>query len=118
MEHESKKSYIKRNISAIEPWKETCGNIRPLIEEKDGTGAEMHYVEIKDAKLHYHNHTDEFYYVVEGNGSMIIDGEEVPVSKGDAIHIPRGAAHKAVGNISVLVICVPQGVMNDIHELE
>jgi hypothetical protein len=34
------------------------------VEEKDQAAAEVHYVEIEDAKLHYHERTDEFYYVV------------------------------------------------------
>ena len=30
----------------------------------------------------------------------------------------RGIKHKAVGNLTVLTVCIPRGVFNDIHELE
>jgi len=43
-----------------------AGQIRCLIEEKDGAAGEVHHVEIHDAKLHYHERTDEFYYVIAG----------------------------------------------------
>ena len=57
------------------PWEETCGQIRPLVEEKDEAAAEVHHVEIDDAKLHYHERTDEFYYVIDGQGTMVLDDE-------------------------------------------
>ena len=30
----------------------------------------------------------------------------------------RGLKHKAWGNLKVLVVCIPRGVLNDVHELE
>jgi hypothetical protein len=32
--------------------------------------------------------------------------------------VPRGVKHKAWGNLKVLVVCIPRGVLNDVHELE
>ena len=52
--------FLRRDPAAVEPWAETCGEIRPLIEEQDGAAAEVHHVEIDNAKLHYHEQTDEF----------------------------------------------------------
>lgn len=41
-----------------------------------------------------HSHREEqCYYVIEGDGLMLIDAEERPVRKGDAIFIPSGASH-------------------------
>ena len=48
-------SFLRRDVASIKPWTETCGQIRPLIEEEDGPSAEVHHLEITDAKLHYHN---------------------------------------------------------------
>ena len=45
---------LRRDPAEVEPWAETCGQIRPLIEEQDEVAAEVHHVEIQDAKLHYH----------------------------------------------------------------
>jgi mannose-6-phosphate isomerase-like protein (cupin superfamily) len=110
--------YLRRDPKQIEPWAETCGQIRCLIEEKDMAAGEVHHVEIQDAKLHYHERTDEFYYVIAGQGTMILDGEEIELHQGVVVYIPRGVKHKAKGNLTVLTVCIPRGVMNDIHELE
>jgi mannose-6-phosphate isomerase-like protein (cupin superfamily) len=110
--------YLRRDPADIEPWAETCGQIRCLIEEKDGAAGEVHYVEIQDAKLHYHQRTDEFYYVIDGEGTLVVDDEEIELHKGVVVYVPRGVKHKAKGKLTVLTLCVPRGVLDDVHELE
>ena len=102
----------------VQPWTETCGQIRCLIEEKDGATGEVHHVEIHDAKLHYYERTDEFYYVIAGQGTMILDDEEIELHAGVVVYVPRGVRHKAKGNLTVLTVCVPRGVLGDVHEVE
>jgi len=111
-------TFLRRDPAEIQPWTETCGQIRCLIEEKDGAAGEVHQVEIRDAKLHYHERTDEFYYVIDGQGTMLLDDEEIELHRGVVVYVPRGVKHKATGTLSVLVVCVPAGVLNDVHELE
>jgi mannose-6-phosphate isomerase-like protein (cupin superfamily) len=110
--------YLRRDPNEVQPWAETCGQIRCLVEAKDGAAAEVHHVEIDDAKLHFHARTDEFYYVIAGTGSMVLDDEVVELHPGVVVYIPRGVKHKAIGRVTVLTICIPRGVMDDIHELE
>lgn len=111
-------SYLRRDPAEVPPWTETCGQIRPLIEEKDGAAAEVHHLEITDAKLHYHERTDEIYYVINGQGRMRLDGEEIELRPGMVVYVPRGMKHKAWGQLEVLVVCIPRGVLQDVHELE
>ena len=111
-------TFLRRDPVDIEPWEETCGTIRCMIEEADGAAGEVHRVNIQDAKLHYHEKTDEFYYVIDGQGSMILDEEEIELHQGVVVYVPRGIKHKAIGDLTVLTICIPGGVLNDIHELE
>jgi mannose-6-phosphate isomerase-like protein (cupin superfamily) len=111
-------TFIRRDPAEVKPWAETCGQIRCLIEEKDGAAGEVHHVEIRDAKLHYHARTDEFYYVIDGQGTMVLDGEEIELHRGVVVYIPRGVKHKAVGTLTVLTVCIPAGVLGDVHELE
>ena len=54
-------AFLRRDIADVQPWAETCGQIRPLLEEKDGAAAEVHHLQITDANLHYHQRTDEIY---------------------------------------------------------
>jgi mannose-6-phosphate isomerase-like protein (cupin superfamily) len=110
--------FLRRDPADIEPWAETCGAIRCLIEEADGAVGEVHYVEIQDAKLHYHAHTDEFYYVIDGQGTMILDDEQIELHRGVVVYVPRGVKHKAIGKLTVLTVCIPRGVLQDVHELE
>ena len=42
---------------------------------------------------HYHRLSEEFYFILEGCGTMEIDGEQREVGHGDAILIPPGAWH-------------------------
>jgi mannose-6-phosphate isomerase-like protein (cupin superfamily) len=110
--------FLRRDPAQIQPWAETCGQIRCLIEAKEGAAGEVHYVEIQDAKLHYHQRTDEFYYVIDGEGTLVVDDEEIELHKGVVVYIPRGVKHKAKGRLTVLTLCVPRGVLDDVHELE
>jgi mannose-6-phosphate isomerase-like protein (cupin superfamily) len=110
--------FLRRDPAEVQPWAETCGQIRCLVEEQDGAAAEVHHVEIQDAKLHYHERTDEFYYVIDGQGTMILDDQEIELHKGLVVYVPRGVKHKAKGNLTVLTICIPRGVLHDVHEVE
>lgn len=110
--------YLRRDPAEVEPWAETCGQIRPLIEERDGTAAEVHHVKIDHAKLHYHAKTDEIYYIIAGEGKMVLDDDQIDVHAGMVVYVPRGTRHKAVGDLTVLTVCIPRGVLHDIYEVE
>jgi len=59
---------------------------------------------------HYHRHSEEIYLIVEGSGTMELDGEEREVVADDAILIPAGAWHTLVAGTDgtrLLCCCVP-----------
>jgi quercetin dioxygenase-like cupin family protein len=88
----------------------TCGWRHRLISREDeGTGvaAWAHAVDIDGAKEHYHKRGTELYYVLDGEGTVVLDGVEHPVRKGSMVHIPPGVVHGARGRMRVLVIGVP-----------
>src|SRR5438128_9399600 len=96
--------FLRRDPADVVPWAETCGQIRCLIDEKDGAAGEVHYVEIQDARLHYHDRTDEFYYVISGQGTMMLDDDEIELHPGVVVYVPRGVKHKAKGHLTVLTV--------------
>src|SRR5690348_10467292 len=98
-------TFLRRDPAEIAPWAETCGVVRSMIEESDGAAGEVLYVEIDDAKLHYHKQTDEFYYVIDGQGTMLLDDQEIELHKGVVVYVPRGVKHKAIGKLIVLTVC-------------
>src|SRR5882672_1980067 len=110
--------HIRRELSEVKPWTETCGLIRPLIEENDHAAGEVHHLEITDAKLHYHERTDEFYYILGGHGRMTLDDTEIELHEGVVVYVPRGTRHRAWGDLRVLVVCIPRGVLHDVNEVE
>jgi mannose-6-phosphate isomerase-like protein (cupin superfamily) len=87
-----------------------CGWRDRLISREDlplSPAAWVHAVDIDGARLHYHKRATELYYVLEGSGSVILDGVEHPVAKGSLIHIPPGVVHGARGRVRVLVVGIP-----------
>jgi mannose-6-phosphate isomerase-like protein (cupin superfamily) len=58
---------------------------------------------------HYHKIAEEFYFIMEGAGSMEIDGEVSEVGVGDAILIPANAWHQitSIQTLRFLCCCAP-----------
>ena len=54
---------------------------------------------------HYHKLSEEFYFILEGRGSMEIDGESREVGPGDAILIPPGAWHTIAAREQLRFLC-------------
>jgi mannose-6-phosphate isomerase-like protein (cupin superfamily) len=54
---------------------------------------------------HWHRDSEEFYFVLEGSGTMEIDGEEREVGPGDAILIPAGAWHQITASETLRFLC-------------
>jgi oxalate decarboxylase/phosphoglucose isomerase-like protein (cupin superfamily) len=61
-----------------------------------GSSEGVHTHQLGDAMLESY---DEYYYIVEGQGEMDIDGEIVPVQADHHVHTPLGVA----GNQNALV---------------
>ena len=86
----------------------TCGWRHRLISAGDeGAAAWSHVVDIDGGRAHYHKRTTELYYVLEGEGAVVLDGEEHAVRPGTMVHIPPGVVHGAVGRMRVLVVGIP-----------
>jgi quercetin dioxygenase-like cupin family protein len=49
---------------------------------------------------------------------MWLDDEQIELHEGVVVYIPRGVRHKATGDLTILTICIPRGVLSDVHEVE
>jgi quercetin dioxygenase-like cupin family protein len=86
----------------------TCGWRHLLISRQDqNVAAWVHAVDIDGARLHYHKRATELYYVLDGEGTVLLDGVEHPVRKGTVVQIPPGVVHGARGRMKVLVVGIP-----------
>ena len=86
----------------------TCGWRDLLVSRQDeNVAAWVHAVDIDGAKEHYPRRATELYYVLEGQGSVVLDGVEQPVRAGSLVHIPPLVVHGARGRMRVLVVGIP-----------
>ena len=96
--------------------KSTCGFRDLLISRQDDqVAAWVHAVDIDGAKAHYHKRGTELYYVLEGEGDVLLDGELHPVRKGSLVHIPPGVVHGARGRMRILVVGIPDISDEDLY---
>lgn len=68
---------------------------------------------------HHHRVSEEIYYLVEGTGTMELDGTTAEVAAGDAILIPPRAWHRltasADGPVRLLCSCSPPWASEDTY---
>ncbi len=94
----------------------TCGWRNLLVSKQDeNVAAWVHAVDIDGAREHYHKRATEFYYVLEGEGVVRLDGVEHPVTKGSVVHIPPRVVHGAKGRMKVLVVGIPDISDGDLY---
>jgi len=103
------------------PWKQYPGHfggalskplVRPetagsrLIDYRISTYQPMAYVE-----PHTHNVQQQLYHVLEGEGSMEIEGKKTIVRKHDVIFIPPGVSHairnEGLSDLTFVVVTTP-----------
>ena len=100
-------TFVRREDEAPRE-RSTCGWRYRLISRQDsGVAAWAHVVDIDGAKEHYHRRGTELYYVLDGEGSILLDGREHPLRKGSMVHIAPGVLHGAKGKMRVLVVGIP-----------
>lgn len=106
---------IVNKLSEQKPFTTADGSIiRSIL---DATNAPVEKQSLAEASLakgnqtqrHYHKLSEEIYFILEGQGTMEIDGETREVGPGDAILIPPDAWHQinAGTDIRFLCCCAP-----------
>jgi len=98
-------------LSAQPPFTTKDGStIRSIL---DRTNAPVQNQSLAEASLpggyaterHYHKLSEEFYFILEGTGTMEIDGESRETGPGDAILIPAGAWHQITATSALRFLC-------------
>ncbi|MDR1625424.1 MAG: cupin domain-containing protein [Spirochaetia bacterium] len=102
------KRYLKENFDAIEPVRCPCGWAKRAFALPENRTATFHQVEISaDSRVHYHKRMTEMYFILEGEGRLELDGEEVPVKPQDVVMIRPGCRHRAAGKMKIINVAVP-----------
>lgn len=100
--------FIMDDVYGLRGVKCPCGFSRRGLERPENDVATLHIVEIsEDAREHYHENLSEIYFVLEGEGEILLNGESYPVRPGSTVLINAGTRHKARGKLKVIVVVIP-----------
>ena len=70
--------------------------------------------------MHHHEKARQFFYVLEGEGSMVFEDQEVILQKGQGLEIPPMAGHQfknsSQTDVHFLVISVPSTRVDRVND--
>ena len=98
------------DLAALPPIPCPCGVARRAFADRADFPGTIHLTEITaDARLHYHRHHTEIYVILQSQSDAAIelDGIRHPVRPQMSIAIPAGVRHRAIGKMTVLIVCTP-----------
>ena len=72
-----------------------------LYTSKNGQVVVMSLLPNEEIGMEVHEDNDQFFRIDEGEGKVIIDGEESMISDGFAVVVPAGAMHNVINTSSV-----------------
>jgi mannose-6-phosphate isomerase-like protein (cupin superfamily) len=110
------KRYQSVELADLPPVDCCCGTTRRAFADLPDAPASAHYLDVRDEPTtHYHLKTTEIYVVLEGEGFLELDGEQLPVKPLSAVMIRPGCRHRAIGRMKILNIPVPKHDDDDFY---
>lgn len=101
-------------LDEITPRQCSCGTTRRgFVDESDGL-ASVHLLRVSNAVTHHHKIATEVYVILSGEGEVELDGVRHPARPMSAFLIKPGCRHRAIGDLTALVVCLPAA--NDADE--
>ncbi|MEX0936634.1 MAG: cupin domain-containing protein [Pirellulales bacterium] len=88
-----------------------CGTAHRALQDVADFPGTIHRTKIDaTARLHYHKRLIETYYILEcdSGAQMQLDDQTIAVKPGMCILIRPGVRHRAVGQMTVLIVVVPK----------
>jgi mannose-6-phosphate isomerase-like protein (cupin superfamily) len=73
--------------------------IEPLLTEAEESAATVYRVSVEphqQTTASYHLVAEEFYFVLTGTGTAVLDGQSYPLRPGDFLRLPPGTRHAFV----------------------
>lgn len=112
---------IVRHFEEVEAIEDICGEIRAFSSREDFKGANLALVTMLEPNVpHYHKITTEFYFIIDGEGALIIGREVYQIESQTLIIIPPNKAHYFIPRrpTKLLVFCIPAWSKEDEIVLE
>ena len=107
--------YLHRPLAEAPTVPCPCGQSTRMVTRADTPAANMHITTIRDSRRHHHQHCMEIYHVLEGRATLEIADDTVEIAPGDTIVIPPNVAHRAFGEVEVLIVGIPALDPDDEH---
>ena len=89
---------VKLSDCQVEPMASDRGSMIHLVD--DGSGARQVDVHINvlrpggpEGRYHYHDHTENVYWVLSGRGRLVVEGEVHEIGKDDIVFLPPKVRH-------------------------
>lgn len=82
-------SYRDETVSVSCPY----GRVQRIVTGGRGGTANVHVVTVSKGDEHVHADYDETYYVLNGQGTITLDGKTHSVRPGAVVFIPAGTSH-------------------------
>ena len=106
-------SYIKPYVDAIDQQimfaEKSWGNFRVIDIEEGSMTIKVTLNPGHGMNYHSHEHRDEVWTVIAGEGRTIVDGVESKVAAGDVVRMPAGIPHTIMADTTLQVIEVQIG---------
>jgi mannose-6-phosphate isomerase-like protein (cupin superfamily) len=86
-------AFMKNPLNRIDPSAQTPGVEGYLFDGADGSQMAHWRCDFTGTSSEHVHEFDEYFVVVEGCYTHIVDGQETPIGAGQECFIPRGVAH-------------------------
>ena len=108
MNDNGKKKYLVADMENIAPTPCPCGQARRAFIEPGNDTASFHIVDISaNSRPHYHKKMTEIYHVLNGEGILELDDEQINLKPGITVMIKPGCIHRAVGKLKLINVPIP-----------
>lgn len=98
---------VIKHLEDVEAVTCSCGQSTRLITADDNSPVSLHVTYIEEGQEHFHEITDEVYYIIDGEGTIELDGQVNQVSPGTAVYIPAGVSHRGAGGFTAIIASSP-----------
>ena len=99
-------------------WGEVCDGWH-LLKREDMSIIQERVPAGRAEVIHYHNLARQFFYILDGEGTMVSEGQEILMKKGQGLEIPPQVRHQFMNqsnaDVHFLVISVPSTRGDRVH---
>ncbi len=96
----ARKQLVHRSSGTTEPIQQLGPyKIEPLLTEAQEAAATVYRVQVEPHQQttpSYHRVAEEFYFILAGTGTAVLDGESRELKPGDFLRLPPGTRHAFV----------------------